>query len=99
MSGTTIDPADAYLSFDSATNELTSYLQDSSGTIRSTDLQVRAKYVGAYTNYGFLTFTHIVDDPCKNATITIDSSAISANPITYTIGYPLHSETITDGEI
>ena len=94
MSGALIDAADPYLGFDSVTNELTSYQQTDKNTIRSTDLRVRAKYAGAYTNYGILTFTHTVDDPCQSATITIDPSIISANPINYSITYPLHLETM-----
>ena len=60
---------------------------------------MRAKYTGAYSNYGFLAFKHTIDDPCQSATITIDTSWISANPINYNIGYPAHTEILPDALI
>ena len=60
---------------------------------------MRAKYTGAYSNYGFLAFKHTIDDPCQSALITVDTSWISTNPLNYIIGNTQQIETISDSHV
>ena len=58
------------------------------------DLKITAKYTGSkYTKTAELQFKVTIDDHCAQATLTIDPSIISANPIIYQIGYQAEFQT------
>ena len=64
------------------------------------NLKVTAKYTGEkYTMIGELPFIVTVNDPCANASLTIDPAILTTSPVSYKIGYEADVQTFTQNKI
>ena len=94
---TALDPS--IFSFDPSTNTFT-IDSDDIADIDVYNLKVTAKFEGSeYTNIAELPFMVTILDPCATATLMLDSSILSADPIIYNIASVADIQTFTQDKV